>query len=63
VTWLARGLLVVAGIIAGWFVARDALDFGVVQGVVAMLLFGLAVLGLALWPRRWTARLGRLLRR
>ncbi len=36
---IARLLLVVGGLIASWFVARDALNFPVVSALVAMFLF------------------------
>lgn len=48
--WIVRVLLLAAGTIAAWFVARDAPNFGVVQGVVAVLLLALAVFVLAFWP-------------
>lgn len=35
--WLVRILLLAAGVIAGWFVSRDALSFSVVQFVVVLL--------------------------
>jgi len=50
--WVARGLLLAAGTIAGWIVAKDAPAFGVVQGVVAMLLLVLIVGVLSYWPER-----------
>lgn len=61
--WIVRGLLVAAGIIASWFVARDALNFSVVQGVIAVMIFGVVVLAVALWPAEWTTRFNRLLKR
>lgn len=45
-SWLIRPLLVVAAIIAGWFVAEEAPNFGVVQMVVAVFLIA-ALVGLA----------------
>ncbi len=36
---IARLLLIAGGLIASWFVARDALNLPVVSVVVAMLLF------------------------
>jgi len=53
-SWLARGLLIVAGFVASWFVAKDAPQFGLVQMAVALLLFVLVVWILAFWPQRWT---------
>ena len=45
---LIRLILIPAGIIAGWFVAKDAPNFGAVQTIVAVFLvvFVLVVLGL-----------------
>ena len=37
-TWLLRLILIPAGIIAGWFVAKDAPNFGIVQSMVALFL-------------------------
>ena len=53
-SWLVRVLLIVAGVIAEIFVARDAVNFALVQGVVALLLGVLIVFVLAFWPARWT---------
>ncbi|MCC5015396.1 MULTISPECIES: hypothetical protein [unclassified Legionella] len=47
--WLVRILLVVAGFIASWFVARDALNFDIVQMVVAIFLFTIIVAIAAFW--------------
>lgn len=55
--WVVRGLLIVAGVITGWFTAKDAPNFGVVQMVVALLLLVLIVAVVAFWPDRWTIRL------
>jgi len=46
---LARLLLLPAAIIAGWFVARDAVNFSTIQMTVALILFGLAVVAVAFW--------------
>ncbi len=45
---LIRLILIPAGIIAGWFVAKDAPNFGAVQTMVAvfLLVFVLLVFGL-----------------
>ncbi len=53
-SWLVRLILIVAGVIAEFFVARDALNFAVIQGVVALLVVTMIVFVLAFWPRRWT---------
>lgn len=51
--WIARGLLIAAGVVTGWFVAKDAPNFGVVQMMVALLLLTLIVAIIAFWPDRW----------
>jgi hypothetical protein len=48
-SWLIRPLLVVAAIIAGWFVAEDAVNFTIVQMVVAVVLIAALVGVAALW--------------
>ncbi len=60
---IVRGLLIIAASIAGWLVAADATNFGVVQMVIAVLLFVLFVFVLAFWPLDWFARLGGWFRR
>jgi hypothetical protein len=59
-SWLVRLILLISGVIAGFFVARDAVNFPVIQGVVA--LGGLAIFVVALWPRRWSELLDNPLR-
>jgi hypothetical protein len=49
--WPLRLLLIVAGYLAGFLVARDAPNFGLVQVMVALLLIVLTVYVLAFWPR------------
>jgi hypothetical protein len=56
---LARGLLAVAGVVVGWFVARDAPNFGLIQMVVGLLLLVLFVFIVAFWPASWTLALTR----
>lgn len=46
INWLVRPLLLLSAVIAGWFVAEDAVNFGVVQMAVAIFLIA-AVVGLA----------------
>jgi Flp pilus assembly pilin Flp len=41
-------------------VAKDAPNFGVIQGMVAVVLLGVVVAVLAFWPARWTHLLNRL---
>ncbi len=50
--WLLRILLVAAGAIAALFISRDAENFGVVQGLVAVALIGAIVVVLALSRRK-----------
>ena len=50
---LVRFLLFVAGAIASWFVARDALNYISIQMTVVLLLFLLFGVVLALWPTDW----------
>lgn len=47
--WLIRPIMFVAAIIAGWFVAEDAANFGVVQLVISVLLVTLLVAIAAFW--------------
>ncbi|MGG5886338.1 hypothetical protein ACLF3G_04295 [Falsiroseomonas sp. HC035] len=51
-TWLVRGLLLAAGAIAALFVARDAPNFAVVEGMVAVVLVAGIVLAVALTRRK-----------
>lgn len=57
--WIVRGLLVISGSIASWFVASDALNFAVVQMVIAVLLFTALVAIAAFWPslKSWFKRI------
>ena len=48
--WVVRMLLLLAGVITSWFVAREADNFSVIQGVVAMLLIAAFVFLAAYWP-------------
>ena len=58
--WLVRGLLIVAGFVASWFVAKDSPQFGIMQMAVGTLLVIGIVAVVAFWPKRWTHILGRL---
>ena len=58
--WIVRGLLVVAGFVASWFMAKDAPQFGLLQMAVGLFLVILVVAVLAFWPERWTRVLSRL---
>ena len=60
--WLVRLLFIPAGVIAGWFVAKDAPNFSVVQLVVALvlLIFIVAVMAFSSWfENTWGRRSGR----
>ena len=50
--WLIRGLLFIAAPIAALFVSRDALNFGVMEMLVAVMLIVGVVLALAAWSLR-----------
>jgi len=52
--WIVRGLLIVAGFVASWLVAKDSLQFGIMQMAVTLVLVILVVWVLAFWPERWT---------
>lgn len=49
INWLVRGLLVLAGFITSLFVAREELNFPIIQMVVAISLFTLVVIIIAFW--------------
>jgi len=46
-------LLIVAGLVTGWFVAKDATKFGVIQMMIALLLLTLIIAVIAFWPNHW----------
>ena len=48
--WIYRILIVLAGLLTSWFVARDALNFEVIQMLVAVILFTIVVAIIAFWP-------------
>jgi hypothetical protein len=48
-SWILRPILAVAAVIAGWFVARDAANFSVIQMVVILLLIAGLVAAAAGW--------------
>jgi hypothetical protein len=56
-TWVARSLLFVSGLLASWFVDWDDLNFPVYQMVIATILAVLILVLLAFWPLRWPSRL------
>lgn len=51
VGWIARILLLVAGSITSWFVARDAYNFDTIQLLIAIFLFMLIVFIAAFWSK------------
>jgi len=51
--WIARGMLLLGGLIASWFVAPDANNFHFISFVAAMLIFVLFVALAAFWPNIW----------
>jgi hypothetical protein len=59
IDWLARGALILSGVVAGWFVSKDSPNFSLVQGMAALVVIALIVAVLAFWPSRWTRRLNR----
>jgi hypothetical protein len=59
VGWIARILLILAGFITSLFVTRDALNFNIIQMVVAVSLFTFAIAIAAFWTMLidWIKRL------
>lgn len=51
--WLVRLFSIAGGVIAGWFVGRDAPNYSFLQMVATLLLIVLVVAALAFWPERW----------
>ena len=50
VSWIVRIVLFLASIVTGWFVARDADNFGVIQMAVSLLLIIFFIALAAFWP-------------
>jgi hypothetical protein len=50
--WIVRILLYIAAPITALFVARDALNFGILQTLIATVLVAALVCFAAFWPRR-----------
>jgi hypothetical protein len=59
ISFVARGLLIVAMLVAGWFIWEDPPELGLVPAAIELLLLGLVVSVIAFWPKRWTAPLDR----
>jgi uncharacterized membrane protein YoaK (UPF0700 family) len=53
-SWLIRLILIIAGVVAEWFIARDSPRFQPVELSVSILLVVFIVFVLALWPTRWS---------
>jgi hypothetical protein len=53
VGWIVRIVMAVAGVITGWFVARDAANFDLIQMVVSILLMTFFIAVAAFWPNLW----------
>lgn len=51
--WIARGMLLIGGVIASWFVAPDANNFHFISFVAAMLVFVVFVALAAFWSSIW----------
>ena len=58
--WIVRIVMIVAGVVTGLFLAKDAPLFGVVQTMVMLLLIALAVAALAFWPKGWPFKRSRM---
>jgi len=59
VSWIVRGLLIVSGVVTGWFVSKDAPNFSFIQGMVSLVVIAVVVLVLAFCPVLWTRVLNR----
>ena len=59
INWLAQGLLDSAGFVASRFITRDAPQFVVMQGAVAIVLLVSIVAVLAFWPAGLAATQGK----
>jgi hypothetical protein len=53
-SWIIRGILLGAGVVAGLLVAKDSPQFPIMQMAITMLLVAFIVAVLALWPERWS---------
>ena len=61
-SWIVRLLMIAAGFMTSWFLAKDAPIFGVAQMMMTLTLIALIVAIVAFWPQRWTLALNRLYR-
>jgi hypothetical protein len=55
ISFVARGLLLGACLVAGWFIWEDPPELGLVPAAIEVLLLGLVVAIIAFWPKKWTA--------
>ncbi len=50
ITWLVRIVMFIASVVTGWFVARDAADFDLIQLAVALMLIIFFIAIGVFWP-------------
>jgi len=48
--WVVRALLIAGDLVAGWFVARNAVNFPIISLAAALFLFACLVALLVFWP-------------
>jgi hypothetical protein len=60
ISWAIRGLLIVSGFLASWFIARDALQFGLMSDGDYVNIDSLYRGSSGIWPERWSHLLNRL---
>ncbi len=48
--WVVRVLLIAGDLVAGWFVARNAINFPIISLAAALFLFACLVALVAFWP-------------
>jgi len=51
--WLVRLLMISAAGIAGWFVARDAPNFSIIQMLVLLVLMAVVIAAATSWTLLW----------
>jgi hypothetical protein len=49
--WIVRVLLAVAAVVVEFFIAPTEPRFGLVQGIISLVVFASVVFALAFWPR------------
>lgn len=50
--WMFRGLMFLAALVTGLFISRDALNFDIVQTLMATVLIAVCILAVAVWTLR-----------